>query len=115
QGTLYRNGVIVAQQNVGTFLQVSTYYGLYLGGRRLNQFSQSVAFKGLIDEPAIYSRALSQSENHTIYKPRTAGKHSTNNPKPQHTPPGGHYIPTYQPDGAGRPDRHVQRDSFRFS
>jgi hypothetical protein len=72
-GTLYRNGVIVAQKNLGVFIPQTTY-DLYLGRRVSGAPGDVATFAGLIDEPAIYGRALSQSEIQAIYNADAAGK-----------------------------------------
>ena len=53
---LYRNGIAVASQNLGSFTP-QTSYDLYLGYR-----PYPVYFTGTLDAPAIYNRALSEAE-----------------------------------------------------
>ena len=55
---IYCNGQAVAVQNMGMFTP-QTSFNLYLGNC---PDSQNVAFAGLLDEAAIYNRALSTSE-----------------------------------------------------
>ncbi len=67
-GTIYVNGVAVATQNLGGFTP-RTNSELRLGVR-----NSSDSFNGIIDEPAIYNRALSQSEIQAIVNAGSAGK-----------------------------------------
>ena len=70
--TIYCNGVVVAQQNLGSFTPLTTY-DLYLGRRPLTQ-GETYAFAGLLDEPAVYRGALSSNEIAAIYAAGHAGK-----------------------------------------
>jgi RecA/RadA recombinase len=70
--TLYCNGQVVAQQNFGSFVPLTTY-NLYLG-RRPAPAGGTCSFAGLLDEPSIYSRALSSNEIAAIYGAGSAGK-----------------------------------------
>jgi len=70
--TIYCNGVVVAQQNIGTFTPL-TSYDLYLGKRPMTQ-GETYFFAGLLDEASLYSRALSASEIQSIYNAGSAGK-----------------------------------------
>jgi len=70
--TLYRNGVVIAQQNLGTFIPQTTY-DLFLGQRINEPFSQT-RFFGLMDEVGLFSRALSAGEIQSIYAAGSAGK-----------------------------------------
>ncbi len=70
--TIYRNGQIVSQLSLGSFTPLTTY-DLYLG-RRQAPSSEAVSFAGLMDEPAVYNRALSQAEIQAVYNAGTAGK-----------------------------------------
>lgn len=82
---LYRNGVTAATQNLGVFTP-QTSYPFYLGTR----FSGSGAgafYKGLIDEMAVYNRALTTNEIQAIYNAGSAGKCSTPAPPVVFTQP----------------------------
>ena len=69
---IYRNGAQVATQNVGAFTP-QTSYDLHLGYRASSAF-QGTYFRGLMDEPSLYNRALSAVEIQNIYKSSSAGK-----------------------------------------
>ena len=71
--TIYRNGVIMAQQYLGVFTPLTTY-DLYLGRRPLSPPDEQFSFLGLIDEPAVYGRALSSNEIAAIYNAGAGGK-----------------------------------------
>jgi hypothetical protein len=71
--TIYRNGVIVRQQNLGIFTPQTTY-DLYLGRRPLSPTAEQYSFVGALDEPAVYNRALSSNEIAAIYSAGSAGK-----------------------------------------
>lgn len=62
-GTLYVNGIIVAQSNLGSYIP-QTKGGLRIGYRPSNpgDWTYKRFFSGLMDEIAIYNRALSTSE-----------------------------------------------------
>jgi len=62
--TLYRNGVQVAQEKLGSFTP-QTSYDLYLGRRVAGDFQAS--FRGMLDEVSLYNHALSASEIQAIY------------------------------------------------
>jgi hypothetical protein len=66
--TIYRNGTMVVQTTVGSFTPL-TSYNLYLG-RNPSGFS----FAGLVDEAALYHRALSSNEIAAIYDVGSGGK-----------------------------------------
>jgi len=70
--TIYCNGQIVGQQNIGSITPLTTE-NLYLGQRPAPITEQS-GFVGLMDEPAIYNRALSSNEIAAIYLAGSAGK-----------------------------------------
>ncbi len=70
--TMYYNGTIVAKQNLGSYTPL-TYYDLYLG-RRPPGGDAIFNFAGLIDEAALYNRALSSNEIASIYQIGTQGK-----------------------------------------
>ena len=69
--TLYCNGTVEAQSNLGSFTPLTTY-SLYLG-RRIGP-DANFTFSGMIDEPSIYNRALSSNEVAAIYLAGSAGK-----------------------------------------
>jgi hypothetical protein len=69
---LYRNGVVVATNNLGVFTP-QTSFDLYLGRRVAGPFAP-FNFKGMIDEPSVYNRALSAAEIQAIYNAGAAGK-----------------------------------------
>ena len=73
---LYRNGVPVATQNLGTF-SPTTSYDFYLGTRPSGFFTPSY-FTGAMDETSLYQRALSQSEIKAIYAAGSNGKFNPN-------------------------------------
>ncbi|MFB3092022.1 MAG: LamG domain-containing protein [Dehalococcoidia bacterium] len=81
--TLYVNGVSVASKDVGSFTpQTSTQLHI---GRRM---SDGYSFSGLIDEIAIYSRALTAAEIKAIYDAGSAGMVKPPESAPIQTPPG---------------------------
>lgn len=67
-GTLYVNGVIVARRNLGSQLVANTRGDLWISqiDRSPGNWSTDRAFAGLMDEIAIYNRALSGSEIQAI-------------------------------------------------
>ena len=69
---IYCNGQIVGQQNIGSFTPLTTE-DLYLGQRPAPS-AERAGFVGLMDEPAIYNRALSSNEIAAIYLAGSAGK-----------------------------------------
>jgi hypothetical protein len=72
--TLYRDAVIVAQANLGSFTpQTGPPFDLFLGWRYGPQNS-GYHFIGLMDEVTIYNRVLTSSEIESIYRAHTAGK-----------------------------------------
>ncbi len=68
---LYLNGVVVAQQNLGTFTP-ATASDLYIGTRPSPP--PVYWWKGIIDEMTIYNRALQATEIQAIYAAGAAGK-----------------------------------------
>lgn len=68
--TLYRNGSVVASQNLGIFTPQTTY-PLFLGHR---PSEGGTTYKGVLDEVGIYSRALSGLEIQSIYQASFWGK-----------------------------------------
>src|SRR5205814_4576731 len=75
---LYRNGVVVAQQTIGS-ITPQTSYDLYLGRRPASPGGpiEVASFAGLLDEAAIYNRTLTTNEIQAIYNAGTAGKCTT--------------------------------------
>jgi len=65
--TLLLNGVVVAQQNLGTFTPQTTY-DLYFGFQRGNWFA------GLMDEIEVFNRALTVAEIQAIFNAGSSGK-----------------------------------------
>ena len=67
-GTLYVNGVIVAERNLGSQLVAHTKGDLWFSqiDRHPGNWSTDRAFAGLMDEIAIYNRALSSSEIQSV-------------------------------------------------
>ena len=76
-GTLYVNGVIVAQSTWASF-SPQTDYDLWLGHRSQNCgggcWTDGTHLGGLLDELSLYNRALSQTEIQSIYNAGSAGK-----------------------------------------
>jgi len=64
--TIYRNGTIVAQQNLGSFMPLTTY-DLYLGRRPMTQ-GETYSFAGRIDEVAVFDGTLSDVQIRNIYQ-----------------------------------------------
>ncbi|MBW8865565.1 MAG: immunoglobulin domain-containing protein, partial [Verrucomicrobia bacterium] len=70
--TIYCNGNLVGQQNLGSFTP-QTSYDLYLGRRPFGG-ADNYTFNGLLDECSLYNRALSSSEVAAIFSAGSAGK-----------------------------------------
>ncbi len=70
--TLYHNGVIVAQQNLGVFTPQTTY-DLYFG-LRPSGTGAGARYTGALDEVDIFDHALSQTEIQAIVNADSAGK-----------------------------------------
>lgn len=68
--TVYLNGVLNNTLNLGIF-EPQTSYDLYLGG---NPGAGQVRYKGLLDEVAIYRRALTGQEIYAIFEAGETGK-----------------------------------------
>ena len=82
---LYVNGAIVGSGNLGNFpLQTAT--DLYLGYRPPGVPYGPDTFTGVMDEPSLYNRALSQAEIQSIYNAGSAGKTLAPSPPPQPPP-----------------------------
>ena len=73
QGKLYRNGQVVAQENLGVFTP-QTSYNCYLGFRPAGGVTR---FAGALDDVSLYARALSDAEIQAIYAAGAAGKCAT--------------------------------------
>ena len=73
---LYANGTIVAESHLGTTFTPQTSLPLLFGSRPSGSFDGSAGryFAGLIDEIAIYHRALTASEIQAIFNAGSAGK-----------------------------------------
>jgi hypothetical protein len=76
---LFVNGALVQQASLGSFTP-STATDLYLGYRPSTSPFGPLTFQGLIDEVAIYSRALSSNEIQAVYQAGHAGKCITPQP-----------------------------------
>ncbi|MDR3413534.1 MAG: immunoglobulin domain-containing protein, partial [Formivibrio sp.] len=76
---LYCNGSAVTTQNLGSIVPQTTY-PLNIGRRTGNVTGSGYNFDGLIDEPTIYSRALSSNEIAAIYLAGSGGKCFTPTP-----------------------------------
>ena len=70
-GTLYLNGNVVHQQNLGVFTP-QTSYDLYFGARPSG--SGATRYSGKLDEVDIFGRALTATEVKNIYDSKSAGK-----------------------------------------
>jgi len=68
---LYLNGIPVATSVIGAHAVAVSTNNLHIGGVDDNN---PVGFNGLIDEPAVYNRALSDAEIAAIYNAGSAGK-----------------------------------------
>ena len=66
---LYRNGVQVATQNLGSFTP-QTSYNLWFGRRA----SENLFYNGGLDEISLYNRALSATDVQAIYNAGAGGK-----------------------------------------
>jgi hypothetical protein len=73
-GTLYLNGAVVSQTNVGTGFVPLTSVNVVWSGRIANSSSPENPFTGQMDEMSIYSRVLSAAEIQGIYNADSAGK-----------------------------------------
>ena len=77
-GTLYVDGAVVAQSNLGVFTP-QTRYDFYLGERP----GWFLNFAGLLDEMSVYNRALASNEIAAIYQAGSDGKCPLNSPPPR--------------------------------
>ena len=71
--SIYRNGVLVASQNLGSFTP-NTTGNLLLGERTYLQGQPQFHYLGNLDEMSVFGRALSQSEIASIYNAGSTGK-----------------------------------------
>jgi hypothetical protein len=69
---LYRNGVAMATQTMGSFTP-QTSFDLYMGVRPSGSFS-GLYFQGMLDEVSLYNRALTAAEIQSIYNAGAGGK-----------------------------------------
>jgi len=72
-GALFLDGLVVTQKNLGSFTP-QTSYDLYLGKRPLGGSDGPYWYHGIMDEVAIYNRALTSNEIAAIYAADSAGK-----------------------------------------
>lgn len=66
EAKIYCNGDVVSEQDVGRFAP-QTSYNLYLGKRPLTQ-GETAVFAGLLENAAVYNRALSEKEIQASYR-----------------------------------------------
>src|SRR5262249_54464697 len=72
---LYLNGASVASQNLGVFTpNAGLTYNMYLGMRPSTGCYPAQFFNGLLDEPTLFSNALSKLQIQDIYAAGSAGK-----------------------------------------
>ena len=72
-GTLYRDGVAIESQNLGSFTP-RTSTDLHIGRRLPLGGGPGFSFQGLIDEVEIYNRALSASEVQVLFAAGSAAR-----------------------------------------
>ncbi len=70
--SMYRNGIVVAQTNLGSFTP-ATLANFYLGYRRAGTYA-GARFLGAMDEMSLYNRALTPAEIESVYAADYAGK-----------------------------------------
>ncbi|MEY2411084.1 MAG: hypothetical protein QOF48_3754 [Verrucomicrobiota bacterium] len=70
---IYRNGQVVAEKVFGSFTPLTTY-DLFLGRRPAGDQSPLFSFHGVIDEAAVYNRALGGEEILSIYNGGANGR-----------------------------------------
>ncbi|HSY18806.1 MAG TPA: LamG-like jellyroll fold domain-containing protein [Candidatus Acidoferrales bacterium] len=75
-GTIYLNGNVVTQQNLGSFVPETSFQNFLIGGRTEygSASSPSEYFSGGIDELSVYGRDLTLAEIQSIYHAGAAGK-----------------------------------------
>jgi alpha-tubulin suppressor-like RCC1 family protein len=75
-GTIYLNGAVVVQQNLGSFTSQTSFTNILIGARTTygSIASPSIKFAGKLDEVSVYNRALSASEIQAIYNAGSVGK-----------------------------------------
>lgn len=76
--SIYRNGVLVVSNSIGSFTPYTTG-NLLLGERTFLGGQPTHHYLGGLDEMSVYSRALSQSEIAAIYNAGSAGKCDSTN------------------------------------
>jgi hypothetical protein len=74
--TIYLNGNVVTQENLGTFTPQTTFTNLLIGGHTTygSVASPSEKFYGGLDEISLYNRALTANEVAAIFNAGSAGK-----------------------------------------
>ena len=70
---LFRNAIVVREKNLGSFIP-QTKSDMYLAYRPASTPGGPLSLSGIIDEPAIYNRALSPAEIQAVYEAGAAGK-----------------------------------------
>jgi hypothetical protein len=86
--TLYVNGAVVAQSNLGSF-EPQTTYDLWIGHRPFDvpgDWTYGAYLGGLLDELTLYRRALTSDEIAAIYNAGAAGKCAPTNNSTSCTP-----------------------------
>ncbi len=98
-GTLYRNGAIAAQQNLGNFIPQTSFTNFLIGARTTfgSVAAPSDKFAGKIDELGVYNRSLSSTEIAAIFNAGSAGKQSL-------LPGSANLLPFLDSDQDGAPD-----------
>lgn len=81
RAALYLNGALLRELNLGLF-EPQTSYDLLLGYRPAGFDGSPFVFAGALDEPSLYSRALSQGEILSIFNAGAAGKCQEQLPEP---------------------------------
>ena len=74
--SLYINGALITQTNLGSFTPQTSFTNLLLGARTtyFSTTSPGNVFSGKMDELSLYNRALTASEIQTIYQAGSNGK-----------------------------------------
>ena len=75
-GTIYLNGAVVVQQNLGGFTSQTSFTNILIGARTTfgSIASPSIKFAGKLDEVSVYNRALSTNEIQAICNAGSLGK-----------------------------------------
>ncbi|MDB6035005.1 MAG: hypothetical protein JWM16_5343, partial [Verrucomicrobiales bacterium] len=96
---IYRNGAVVAQQSLGSFSpRTGLGYDLYLGFRATPGFP--IRYAGLMDETAIYGRALGSSEIAAIFNAGSSGKCPGTTPPPSCVPAAVGLVSSWKGEGS---------------